>query len=148
MPTKTSPTLTNAFCQRLQLIALALMIGQFVYLFVGWPSSHGRAAGTMHDGEHVQLIIQVGFVVGIVLIAASFLATRRPATGLAEHSKRFFVGFAVAEAGALIGLLLCFLFGTFTPLLVLAVATAASIYAHYLSITRRIRQSPELNQSR
>jgi len=135
----------RAFCQRLQLIAFALIIAQLLYLIVGWTVSRGGSRGIVDAPEQRGLLIQIGFVIGIVLIAASFFAVRRPATGLAEHTARFFVGFAVAEVGALIGLGLCFALGAFTPLLVLAIATAATIFAHYTSITRRILASRELN---
>lgn len=132
----------RAYCQRLQLIALALIIGQLLFLILAF-SIH--SSGIVQKPEYNQLISKIGLVIGIVFIAGSVLVSRRPAASLDEYRRRFFTGFVLAEIGTLIGMALFFLIGNTTPLVVLAVTAAVSIYVNYAAITRRILASRELN---
>lgn len=116
--------------QRFRVIAYALMAAQIVYVLVGWTGTQGGEKAMCPDLPNKNAWLAAGLVVGLLLNAVSFVVTRRPAVGLQQISARFFVGFAVAEVAALLGLLLCFLFGTITVLAVLAVVTAGSIFAH------------------
>lgn len=125
-----------AFAQRLKAIAFALIAAQLMYIVTGWLVVHSR----VHRDEPSKLVLP-GLVIGLLLIAASFLATRKPVTGLAQQGQQFFVGFAIAEVGALLGLVLCFQFGAFPALVILAITTAAAIWLHYARIARRILDS-------
>jgi hypothetical protein len=135
-------TTARAYCQRLQLVTLALIISQLLFLIIAF-SIH--APSLLRNSMHEQLIIQIGFVVGIGFIAVSFLTCRRTAADLDQYRKMFFVAFALAELGTLTGLTIFFLLGNTTPLVVLAVVATVSIYAHYATITGRILASRELN---
>ena len=138
METANSAPTTVATCKRLQVVALALMAAQLLSLVFGWIVAHGHPDGSSQAGNHNRLITTVGFAIGIAFIAISGLATRRPATSVAQFSNLFFHSFVFAEIGVMIGLALCFFFGKITPLLLLAPASAACIYANYLSIARRL----------
>ena len=145
MPIPNSTAAARTFCQRLQLVAFALMGTQIMLLIFGWKISQSPTAGLWHDRDHPPLLIPAGFAVGILLIAVSFFVARRPAASFDQYIQRFFRSFVFAEIGALMGLALGCLFGAILPLLLLAAATAASIYANYLSIVRRVLESHELN---
>lgn len=134
-----------AICKRLQVVALAMMAAQLLSLVLGWIVTHRHPDSSSQVGSHNRLMITIGFAIGIGLIAVSGLAIRRPATSVAQFGNLFFVSFVFAEIGVMIGLLLCFLFGKIAPLLLLAPAAAACIYANYLSIARRFLESRDLN---
>ena len=145
METPNSAATAVTIGQRLRLVTLALMAAQLLSLVVGWVVTQGHPAGSQMAGNHNPLIIPIGFAIGITLIAVSGLVGRRPATRPAQCGSLFFIGFVFAEIGVMIGLLLCFLLGKIAPLLLLAPASAAVIYANYLAITRCLIETHDRN---
>jgi hypothetical protein len=134
---------TALLCQRLRLISFALMSAQFFFIVTGWLATHGATKGFHPDAPAKNLIVAAGLAAGLIAIAVSFLLPRPQATGVQQLASQFFTGFAVSEVAALIGVGLCFFFGSVAVLVILAIATAASIYAHGMRAINRIQEAPD-----
>jgi hypothetical protein len=131
-PTDSTPLILA----RLRLITLALMMAQVMYVVVGWVAARSHK----HGAAESLLVPGIALVEGLLLIAVSFLVARRAVTSVALVTQQFFLGFAIAEAGALIGLGVCFFTGNWHVVFLLAIATATAIHFHGRHAARRITE--------
>ena len=144
-PEPAPPDSPPDFRPRLRWLTLALMGAQVGYILVGWLVVHHAGRASTPDAP---VISACALVLGLLLIAFSFLivGVLRPASpgtrpGNFQLTQQFFLGFAVAESGATIGLVVCLIFHVWPVLVILATSAAVAIYGHYRRVARRMDEA-------
>ena len=145
-PQPTSLTVAE-FRRRLQLVAWALLLAQFLYIVMAFAMIfHGfRPARPGSEERNVVVLTVLGvsvISVGLSFVVVTAKARREPAVDFATGAKalvaQFFLGFALSEVPSLGGLLLFVLYAHAVALVAMVSVSVAAIAGHYARVRKRL----------